>query len=228
MSRRDHDSTGQERTINLKPKTQNQEDYIRCLVENDVVFCSGPAGTGKSHLAIGLACQYLQEGKVDKILVARPAVEASGKKGGLGALKGYLWDKIEPYMQPAVEHFEQFLGETKLQALKEKEVIQFEPLEFLRGRNYHQTFMILDESQSATLDQLIMFVSRMGRRSKVAVLGDPHQTDIPKAGEYGTDLEYMVDKVIKAELPNFGACQLTHADIIRNPILAPFLQLFGR
>lgn len=207
--------------VDLKPVTIGQREYIRTMVENTVTFGIGPAGTGKSYCAIGLACQYLLEGKVDRIVVTRPCVEAAPRS--LGALPGDLDEKVAPYLIPAVEHMKKFLGVDTYRDFKAKGLIVIEPLEFMRGRTFENAFIIGEEFQNATTDQIKMFVTRLGKESKVVIDGDIEQTDIKKTNsDYKSDLEYVIKKITGLE--KFGVYELTEADIQRNPIIGPFLR----
>ena len=135
----------------LKPKTENQEEYIRSMVESSVTFCSGPAGSGKTAVAVGLACEYILQNKVEKIIITRPVVE-SGR--GLGFLPGSLTDKIQPYLVPIVEEMKLYLGRETYNSMRSVNAIEICPLEYMRGRNFHNSFMILDEAQNATFEQI--------------------------------------------------------------------------
>ncbi|MFI5404956.1 MAG: PhoH family protein [Nitrososphaerales archaeon] len=209
----------------LRPKTEGQRNYIRTIVEHEFTFCSGPAGSSKSFTPTGLACQYLLEGRYFKIVFIRPAIESSKK--GIGFLKGLLDQKLAPYIAQAEEHLKYFLGESGYKKELNSGNIEFHPLEFLRGKTFHNSFVILDEAQNADKDQLIMAVTRLGQNSKLVCNGDPRQTDlrVPNS-EYSTDFEYVIHKLEQAQLDNFGLCQLGEADIVRNPNIAPFLRLF--
>ena len=160
----------------LSPKTENQADYIRDMVESHITVCCGPAGSGKTAVCVGLACEYLLDQKVNKIVVTRPVVESGN---GLGYLPGGFDEKIQPYLVPIIEEMNAYLGRDGFKALKESGCIEICPLEFMRGRNFHESFMILDEAQNATFDQIKMFITRIGRRSKAVINGDVRQTDLP-------------------------------------------------
>lgn len=204
----------------LKPRAGGQTDYLRTLIESDVTFATGPAGTGKSFLCIGLACQYILEGRYDYIVIARPTVEASPR--GLGFLPGDMEEKLSPYLYPAVEHMKRFLGPTEYAGMFRDGIIKFEALEYMRGRTYDNTFMILEEAQNCTADQLKMFVTRIGDKSKIAINGDIEQSDVGS----GQGLHYVMDKLAKANLPQFGLVELTESDIVRNKLIGDFLRVF--
>ena len=201
----------------LQPKSINQETYIISMVENDVTVCTGPAGSGKSSVAVGLACSWLLENKVDKIIITRPTVE-NGR--GLGYLPGDKDEKIHPYLVPVLEEMEQYLGKMMLTKFREAGIIEMCPLEYMRGRNFHDSFMILDEAQNATYEQIKMFMTRIGIDSRAVINGDADQTDLPEKFRGG-----MVSIMNKVDgLQGVGVCQLEASDIVRNPIIGRILE----
>lgn len=206
----------QERRL-LIPKSQNQAEYIRCISENDVTFCKGPAGSGKTAIAVGLACEYLLSGKVNKVVITRPVIE-SGK--GLGFLPGTMLEKINPYLIPILEEMKQYLGHELLASHRNANVIEICPLEYMRGRNFHDTFMILDEGQNCTFEQIKMFVTRLGIGSKAVINGDTDQSDLPEYTKGG--LDKFINKL--EDLTGVGICQLTASDIVRNNLIAKILE----
>ena len=200
----------------LKAKTKNQEGYIRAIENNDVTLCTGPAGTGKTAVSVGLACDYLLDGRVEKIVVTRPVIE-SGR--GLGFLPGTFEEKIHPYLIPVLEEMEYRLNTNRVQAYRDEGKIEVCPLEYMRGRNFHNCFMILDEAQNATFEQLKMFITRMGWDSKAVINGDMDQTDLIHAEQGGLDtFLYRLDGV-----NDVGIAELTDEDIIRNKIISKIL-----
>jgi phosphate starvation-inducible PhoH-like protein len=201
----------------LKPKTENQAKYIRAMVEADVTICTGPAGTGKTTIAVGLACQYLVENKVSKIIVTRPVVE-SGK--GLGFLPGTFQDKIHPYLVPIFEEMNLYLSKDAVEKLLKENLIEICPLEYMRGRNFHNSFIILDEAQNATYQQIKMLITRMGSGSKCVINGDIEQTDLPRS--ISGALEECVDRL--DNLKGVSIVELERSDIIRNKIIASILE----
>lgn len=217
-----------EEKANPKPiqaKTEGQKDYIRSVVENDVVFATGPAGTGKTAVAIGMACEAMKRGLVEKIVITRPCIEANGKNtNSFGALPGELEEKIYPYLIPALEELEKFLGVTLYNQYKWEKKIHVAPLEFMRGRNFHNAFMILDEAQNCTYEQLKMFLTRMGMDTKVCINGDVQQTDLrmPMQGNFKTALELMINQLDGVQ--GIGLVTLTETDIVRNPMIARILR----
>lgn len=218
MPRRKKEETGQQtkRRKALKPKTKNQEDYVRAISANEVCFCTGPAGTGKTAVAVGLACDYLLDKRVEKIIVTRPVIE-SGR--GLGFLPGTFEEKIHPYLVPVLEEMQYRLNTNRVQAYREEGRIEVVPLEYMRGRNFHNCFMILDEAQNATFEQLKMFITRIGWDSKAVINGDIDQTDLLARDRGG--LEEFLERL--EDVVGVGMAELTDEDIIRNPIISKVL-----
>ena len=200
----------------LLPKTDNQADYIRAIVESDVTICIGPAGSGKTAVAVGLACEYILSGKIKKIIITRPVVE-SGK--GLGFLPGTFDEKIHPYLVPVLEEMNLYLGKDSVKSLREKGLIEVCPLEYMRGRNFHNSFMILDEAQNCTYEQIKMFLTRIGRNSKAVLNGDLDQSDLPI--RLGGALENCVDKLDGVK--GVGISELDESDIVRNDVISRIL-----
>lgn len=194
----------------LEAKTENQKTYIRSIIEDDIIFCTGPSGTGKSFIAAGVASEHIRKDKIDSIIVTRPLV-CTGKD--LGSLPGEINDKIKPYLQPMEENLRFFLGRDYFGHFFNQRRIRFEPLETMRGSTFHNAYMILDEAQNCTLDQIKMFITRMGQNSKVIINGDTRQTDLyDRSG-----LAYCLDKLSNME--GVGICRLEYHDIQRNGIL---------
>ena len=200
----------------LQPKGTNQRIYVNSIHKSDIIFCSGPAGSGKTAIAVGLACQYLINKQVDKIVIARPAVE-SGR--GLGHLPGTYSAKIQPYLIPVLEEMSKYLDAETLRIFRHSNIIELCPLEYMRGRNFHGSFMILDEAQNATFEQIKMFLTRIGRNSKAVVNGDLAQTDLP------TDMRGGLNTCMTKldELDGVSICRLEGTDIVRNDIIVKIL-----
>ena len=173
--KKENQETHRQRRKTLKAKTENQEIYIEAMEDSSVTFCSGPAGSGKTSVAVGLACEYLAQEKVKKIVITRPVVQ-SGR--GLGHLPGTLIEKINPYLVPILEEMNMYLLKSNVELYRDQEIIELCPLEYMRGRNFHNCFMILDEAQNATFEQIKMFVTRLGRNSKAVINGDLKQSDL--------------------------------------------------
>lgn len=198
----------------LEAKTENQKKYIRSLIEDEIIFCTGPSGTGKSFIAAGVASEHIRKDKIDSIIVTRPLV-CTGKD--LGSLPGEINDKIKPYLQPMEENLRFFLGRDYFGHFFNQRRIRFEPLETMRGSTFHNSYMILDEAQNCTLDQIKMFITRMGQNSKVIINGDIKQTDLyDRSG-----LSYCIEKL--SDMEGVGICRLEYHDIQRNGILRSVL-----
>ena len=207
-------TTRQRRKI-LRPKTRNQENYMGFINKSDVTFCSGPAGSGKTSVSVGMACEYLIEKKIDKIIITRPVVE-SGR--GLGHLPGTLVEKINPYLIPILEEMNKYLTKATVEAYRKKNIIELCPLEYMRGRNFHGCFMILDEAQNATFEQIKMFITRIGQQSKAVINGDLRQSDL---GSQQGGLYTCMKKL--SEIPSVGVCKLGYEDIVRSDIVSKIL-----
>ena len=188
----------------LKPKTENQADYIRLMADNIVTMCHGPAGTGKTSVSVGLACEYLTEGKIKKIIITRP---------------GSFKDKIHPYLIPVLEEMDLYLNSQQSKRFLDSDIIEIVPLEYMRGRNFHNAFMILDEAQNATFEQIKMFITRVGRDSKAVINGDLQQSDL--SSNSSLDFHEIIKRLDKLE--NVGIMELTADDIIRNPIIGKII-----
>lgn len=202
----------------VEARTENQKDYIRAIIENDVIICTGPAGTGKSFVAAGIAAQHLAHKKIETIIVTRPLV-CSGKD--IGALPGEVGDKIKPYLTPMEENLRYFLGQANYGLHSNERRIRFEPLEVMRGATFNNCYMILDEAQNCTLDQIKMFITRMGENSKVIINGDTRQTDIRSM----SGLQTCIDKLVCID--GVSVVELTIEDIQRNSIIGRILEALG-
>lgn len=198
----------------LVAKTENQKTYIRSIIENDVTFCTGPSGTGKSFIVAGVASEHLLRDKIETIIVTRPLV-CTGKD--IGSLPGELNEKIKPYLQPMEENLKYFLGRDHFGLYYNTRRIRFEPLETMRGSTFHDSYMILDEAQNCTMEQIKMFITRMGENSKVIINGDSNQTDLYNRSGLVTCIQKLNN------LHGVGICRLGYNDIQRNGILGAIL-----
>ena len=207
------ESAAPQKVKTLEAKTENQKDYIRSIIENDVIFCSGPSGSGKSYIAAGIASDHLHRGEIDQVLISRPLV-CTGKE--IGSLPGDLLEKIAPYLLPMQENFRHFLGRAYYGMYYNEGRIKYQPLEVMRGSTFHNTYMILDEAQNCTFEQIKMFITRMGQGSKVLINGDTKQCDLSKSGLWD-----CIDKL--KEVEGVGISKLTTQDIQRNGILGSIL-----
>lgn len=197
----------------LKPKTINQKDYIRNVAENTITFCQGAAGTGKTHIAVGMALEYLLDMKVEKIIITRPVVEAGER---LGFLPGTAEEKLHPYLLPLFDELSHFLTATHIGMLKHKRKIEVVPLALMRGRSFHNSFIIADECQNASYDQLKMLLTRIGNDSKMVLTGDIEQSDLMRQQQGGF---YALTNILK-DIVGVGYQRLEDVDILRNPIIA--------
>lgn len=207
----------------LQPKSNNQKEYIRTIAENDVTFAVGPAGSGKTCVAIGMAIQYFLEGRCSKIVVTRPVLE-SGER--LGALPGDLKEKIAPYLVPIFDEVKKYLSysDMNLYLNKTDGGIEIAPLAYMRGRTFNNTFIVLDEAQNCTREQLKMFVTRIGIDSKMVITGDLEQSDLPR--HLGGALSEFVEKL--SDINGVGISKLEYNDIVRHTIIGDILSRLSK
>ncbi|MGB9731454.1 MULTISPECIES: PhoH family protein [Calditerrivibrio] len=207
------------RAKEVTAKTKNQKKYIEAIKENDIVFGIGPAGTGKTYLAVAMAVNFYLTKKVNRIILTRPAVEAGER---LGFLPGDIADKINPYLRPLYDALYHMLDFERVSALIEKGVIELAPLAFMRGRTLDDAFIILDEAQNTTIEQMKMFLTRLGFNSKAVITGDITQIDLPNDKRSGLVLVRDVLKGIKGiEFVEFGK-----VDVVRNPIVQKIIKAY--
>ena len=200
----------------LKPKTVNQHEFIRTIAENTITFCQGVAGSGKTHIAVGMAIEYLLENKVNKIVITRPVVE-SGEK--IGFLPGTAEEKLHPYLLPILDEVAHFIPMSQYASLKTNNKIEIVPLGLMRGRNFHNSFIVADECQNASYDQLKMLLTRIGNESKMILTGDISQSDLQRYLRGG----FMQLISSLHDIEGIGVSELNNADIIRNPIIGKIL-----
>lgn len=203
----------------IKCKSENQQKLIDAYAENDMVFATGPAGTGKTYLSIALAVRALKEKTIRKIILSRPAVEAGEK---LGFLPGDMKDKIDPYLQPLYDALEDMLPAVKLQDMMEKNVIQIAPLAFMRGRTLSDAVVILDEAQNTTPAQLRMFLTRMGWNTKMIITGDMTQIDLPRGQKSGLTEALNILKNVEG----IGFVSLGQKDIVRHKLVTRIVNAY--
>ena len=203
----------------IAARTKGQERYIEIARKNDIVFSTGPAGTGKTFLAVAFAIAALQNREVDKIILCRPAVEAGES---LGFLPGDLKEKIDPYLRPLYDALGEILDLDKLKPLLFNNTIEIVPLAYMRGRTLNNAFMILDEAQNASSIQMKMFLTRLGVNSKTIITGDVTQTDLPKKIESGL---IQVLNLLK-DIDGVGFCNLSSADIVRHRLVKDIIQAY--
>ncbi|MBQ8590755.1 MAG: PhoH family protein [Firmicutes bacterium] len=203
----------------IRPKTLGQTEYAKLIRNNDVVFGIGPAGTGKTYLAVAMAITAFKNKDVEKIILARPAVEAGER---LGFLPGDLQEKVDPYLRPLYDALYDLLGRDSALRLKEKEVIEVVPLAYMRGRTLDNSFIILDEAQNTTKEQMKMFLTRLGFGSKAVITGDLTQIDLPRGKMSGLkDAVRVLEGVEGVEF-----CFLKDGDVIRHPLVRRIIRAY--
>lgn len=196
----------------IAPKTKGQREYVEAVQKNDLVFAIGPAGTGKTYLAMAMAIAALQRHQVSRLILARPAVEAGEK---LGYLPGNIEEKVDPYLRPLYDALYDILGMQKCQSYLERRIIEVIPLAYMRGRTFNDSFIVLDEAQNATVLQMKMFLTRMGYGSKAIVTGDITQIDLPQ----GIPSGLVTVQEILGDVSGVAFVYLTDKDIVRHPLV---------
>ncbi|WP_243838425.1 MULTISPECIES: PhoH family protein [Providencia] len=203
----------------IKPRTPNQAQYIANILDHDITFGIGPAGTGKTYLAVAAAVDALERQEVRRILLTRPAVEAGEK---LGFLPGDLSQKVDPYLRPLYDALFEMLGFEKVEKLIERNVIEVAPLAYMRGRTLNDAFIILDESQNTTIEQMKMFLTRIGFNSKAVVTGDITQVDLPRGSKSG--LRHAIEVLSGVDDLSFN---FFHSeDVVRHPVVAKVVMAY--
>ena len=202
-------------------RSQKQSDYIKALRENDIVIALGPAGTGKSFLAVSVAVTLLMEKKVERVILSRPAVEAGEK---LGFLPGDMKDKVDPYLRPLYDALYELFGFEKIDKKIETGEIEIAPLAFMRGRTLKNCFAILDEAQNATETQIKMFLTRIGENSKLVVNGDPTQVDLINKSHSGL----IKSKNILSHVEEIKTIQFDHNDVVRHPLVSKIIKAYQK
>jgi phosphate starvation-inducible PhoH-like protein len=196
----------------IRPRTPGQTHYVECIRRHDIVFCVGPAGTGKTYLAVAMAVEALRQGQMRKIVLVRPAVEAGES---LGFLPGDMQAKINPYLRPLMDALREMIDYDQMKRYTEQDLIEVIPLAYMRGRTLNEAFIILDEAQNTTVAQMKMFLTRMGHGSKIVVSGDITQTDLPPQTRSG-----LVDAMQRLRgIEGMAFVRMTAADIVRNPLV---------
>ena len=202
-------------------RSEKQSDYIRSLKENDIVMALGPAGTGKSFLAVSVAITLLMEKKVERVILSRPAVEAGEK---LGFLPGDMKEKVDPYLRPLYDALYDLFGFEKIQKKIETGEIEIAPLAFMRGRTLKNCFAILDEAQNATDTQIKMFLTRIGENSKLVVNGDPSQIDLINKSQSGL----IRSKEILKDIKEIKVINFDHTDVVRHPLVSKIIRAYQK
>lgn len=203
----------------VHPKTIGQKRYIEAIQNHDVTFGTGPAGTGKTFLAMTLAVISLKEEKVSRIILTRPAVEAGE---ALGFLPGDLQEKLDPYLRPLHDALQDLLPMEEVQKHMERGTIEIAPLAYMRGRTLNNAFIILDEAQNSTAEQMLMFLTRLGFNSKVVITGDPTQIDLPPSKTSGL----IEGPAALAKVEGIAHCKFEKRDVVRHPLVARIVQAY--
>ena len=203
----------------IKPQTKNQQELVKLMQTNDMVFAVGPAGTGKTYVGVALAVKALKEKQVRRIILTRPAVEAGEN---LGFLPGDLKEKLDPYMQPLYDALRDMIPPEKLNAFIEAGIIEIAPLAFMRGRTLDNAFVILDEAQNTTHAQMKMFLTRMGCNAKFMITGDPGQIDLPRKVSSGLKEAMLILQNVKG----IAFLHLNDTDVVRHPLVRHIIEAY--
>ena len=202
------------------PRSEKQKNYVRALRESEVIISAGPAGTGKTFLAVAVALTMLLEKKIDRIILSRPAVEAGER---LGFLPGDMREKVDPYLRPLYDSLYDLLDFEKIQKKIEVGDIEIAPLAFMRGRTLKNSFAILDEAQNATDTQIKMFLTRIGENSKIVINGDPSQIDLPNKSYSGLNRS----KKLLGHLKEISIVDFDHTDVVRHPLVSKIVKAYS-
>lgn len=205
----------------IKARTPTQKLYCEKVRANDIVFAIGPAGTGKTYLAVAMALAALRNRDVSRLILTRPAVEAGES---LGFLPGDFMEKVDPYLRPLLDAVTEMVGAEKLKSMMEKRIVEIIPLAYMRGRTFNNSAIILDEAQNATGTQMKMFLTRMGRNSKLIVTGDITQIDLPRRTDSGL---VTIQDVLK-DIPGIAFVYFDKGDVVRHPLVAEIIDAYER
>ena len=202
------------------PRSEKQKEYVRALRQSDIVISAGPAGTGKTFLAVAVGLTMLLEKKIERIILSRPAVEAGER---LGFLPGDMKEKVDPYLRPLYDSLYDLFDYEKIQRMIEIGDIEIAPLAFMRGRTLKNSFAILDEAQNATDTQIKMFLTRIGENSKIVINGDPSQIDLPNKRMSGLDSS----KKLLSHLDEISVVDFDHSDVVRHPLVSKIVKAYS-
>ena len=202
------------------PRSENQKEYVRALRQSDIIFSAGPAGTGKTFLAVAVGLTMLLEKKIERIILSRPAVEAGER---LGFLPGDMKEKVDPYLRPLYDSLYDLFDFEKIQRMIEIGDIEIAPLAFMRGRTLKNSFAILDEAQNATDTQIKMFLTRIGENSKIVINGDPSQIDLPNKTMSGLNKS----KKLLSHLNEISVVDFDHSDVVRHPLVSKIVKAYN-
>jgi phosphate starvation-inducible PhoH-like protein len=209
------------RGMPIKPRTTNQKKLVEAVFKNDLVFAIGPAGTGKTYIAVAMAVRALKNKQVKKIIITRPAVEAGES---LGFLPGDLKEKIDPYIRPIYDALDDMIPSEKLKFYQEKNIIEIAPLAFMRGRTLHNAFVLVDEAQNTTTMQMKMILTRLGASSKMIVTGDKSQIDLPKNQKSG-----LVEAIeLLKDVEGLSMIELEGKDVVRHKIVKHIISAYDK
>ena len=209
------------RNRNITPRGHHQKLYVDAMRKNDLVFGIGPAGTGKTYLAMAMAVAALTKKEVERIILTRPAVEAGER---LGFLPGTLQDKVDPYLRPLYDALHDMLDAEKVDGLLERGVVEVAPLAYMRGRTLNNAFVVLDEAQNTTAEQMKMFLTRLGFDSKAVITGDVTQIDLPRGASSGL---VESQRILKG-VPGLAFCYFDEADVVRHPLVQRIILAYQR
>ena len=205
----------------MRPRTPKQREYLNHILKHDITFGVGPAGTGKTWLAVACAIDALERDNVQRLVLTRPAVEAGER---LGFLPGDLAQKVDPYLRPLYDALYDLMGFERVQRLFEKQAIEIAPLAYMRGRTLNHAFVILDEAQNTTPEQMKMFLTRIGFGSKAVITGDPTQVDLPKGQRSG--LAHAVH--VLREVKGIAITKFSSQDVVRHPLVARIVDAYEK
>lgn len=205
----------------VKPQTPGQTQYLQAVTGNDMVFCTGPAGSGKTYLAVAVAVHMLKHHQAKRLVLVRPAVEAGEK---LGFLPGDMQAKVNPYLRPLFDALHDMMEYDQIRRFMVNDLIEVIPLAFMRGRTLNDSVIILDEAQNTTVNQMLMFLTRMGHGSKVIVTGDPSQIDLPEGTSSG-----LIDAMRRLRgIKNLACIELSQVDIVRHRLVQNIVEAYGK
>ena len=205
----------------IRPKTLRQREYLSVIRNKELIFGIGPAGTGKTYLAVAMAVHALLQGEVSKLILTRPALEAGEK---LGFLPGDILEKVDPYLRPLYDALHEMLDFKRVQEMLQNGIIEIAPLAFMRGRTLNRAFIILDEAQNTTREQMKMFLTRMGQGSKTLVTGDVTQIDLPSTVSSGL----LQAETVLSGIPQVGFVYFDHLDVVRHDLVVKIVQAYER
>jgi phosphate starvation-inducible PhoH-like protein len=205
--------------LRVRPRTQGQQEYLEAIARHEMTFAIGPAGTGKTYLAMAVAVSHLMNKKVKRLILTRPAVEAGEN---LGFLPGDLEEKISPYLRPLYDALYAMVDLTKVQRMIEEQRIEVAPLAFMRGRTLDHSFILLDEAQNTTSEQMKMFLTRLGQGSRAIITGDVTQCDLPRGTKSGLA---EAARILKS-VPEIGIVHLSRRDVVRHPLVERIISAY--